>query len=311
MIKASILIPTFRRPALLPAAIRSALAQQGLPSDRFEVVVVDNCPDHSARKTVAPFLCEAGSRLRLVHEPQPGISHARNCAVRASRGRLVAFLDDDEVASSGWLAAIIATQEATGADAIFGPIQAMLPPDLHDQAFFQSFFSRDWRLGDRADVTGRAAHLGTNNSAFVRATCFATGEAFAPDLGTIGGEDSLFLRTLVRAGRRFAWSADALVAEVVPGERASYAYVRRRRFRSGQVRTLVSRRAGTPFEVAAWMGIGLAQAAVWGAAAAILAPVRRAGSAQAATRAAGGLGKLFWTRAFLFPMYGAGVVRTA
>jgi hypothetical protein len=59
------------------------------------------------------------------------------------------------------------------------------------------------------------------------------------------------------------------------------------------------------------MGIGLAQAVVWGAAAAILAPVRRAGSAQAATRAAGGLGKLFWTRAFLFPMYGAGVVRTA
>jgi succinoglycan biosynthesis protein ExoM len=311
MTDASILIPTFRRPALLTAAIRSALAQQGLPSDRYEVVVVDNCPDHSARGTVAPFLCAAGSRLRLVHEPRPGISHARNSAVRASRGRLVAFLDDDEVATPDWLAAIIATQGATGADAIFGPIQAVLPRNLPDRAFFQSFFSRDWRLDDRADVTGRAAHLGTNNSAFVRATCFATDEAFAPDLGTIGGEDSLLLRALVRAGRRFAWSADALVAEVVPDERANYAYVRRRRFRSGQIRTLVSRRAGSPFEVAAWMGVGLAQAAVWGATAAILAPVRRAGSAQAATRAAGGLGKLFWTRSFRFAMYGADVVHTA
>jgi regulator of PEP synthase PpsR (kinase-PPPase family) len=48
-----------------------------------------------ARATVARFQAEAGARLRLVHEPRPGISHARNTAVQTSRGRLLAFLDDE------------------------------------------------------------------------------------------------------------------------------------------------------------------------------------------------------------------------
>jgi hypothetical protein len=308
---ASILIPTFRRPALLTSALRSALGQRGIAPSDYEVVVVDNCPDHSARATVARFQAEAGARLRLVHEPRPGISHARNTAVQTSRGRLLAFLDDDEIAAPGWLAAMVATQRATGADAVFGPIQALVPPDVGDRGFFLSFFSRDWRLDDGVDVTDRAAGLGTNNSAFLRDTCFPPGVPFATDLGTVGGEDSLFLRTLVRTGRRFAWSADAAVAEVVPADRADHAYVRRRRFRSGQIRTLVAARTDGTLRALGWMGVGMAQTMLWGAATALLLPVHRTGAARAATRAAGGLGKVLWARTFLFPMYGATATRSA
>jgi hypothetical protein len=55
----------------------------------------------------------------------------------------------------------------------------------------------------------------------------------------------------------------------------------------------------------------MAQTMLWGAATALLLPVHRTGAARAATRAAGGLGKVLWARTFLFPMYGAAATRSA
>lgn len=49
MIDISVIIPTFRRPALLREAIASALAQEGVS---VEIVVVDDSPERSAREGV-------------------------------------------------------------------------------------------------------------------------------------------------------------------------------------------------------------------------------------------------------------------
>jgi glycosyltransferase involved in cell wall biosynthesis len=42
-------------------------------------------------------------------------------------GDLIAFLDDDEEASPGWLAALIETQRRYDADVVFGPVRARAP----------------------------------------------------------------------------------------------------------------------------------------------------------------------------------------
>ncbi|RIJ43461.1 glycosyltransferase, partial [Maribellus luteus] len=56
-----------------------------------------------------------------LHEPEPGVANARNAALAVAKGAMIAFLDDDEEAPPGWLAALIAAQARLGADAVFGP----------------------------------------------------------------------------------------------------------------------------------------------------------------------------------------------
>lgn len=82
----SIVITTRDRPTLLPAAIRSALDQT---LEELEVVVVDSASRH-------PVTVPRDPRLRVVRCDRPGTAAARNAGVRASRGRWIACLDDDD-----------------------------------------------------------------------------------------------------------------------------------------------------------------------------------------------------------------------
>ena len=81
-----VVIPTFRRPALLQRAVRSALAQEGAD---VHVVVVDDGGG-------LPPLPE-DSRLTAVSLPENTgrIGVVRNIAIGLSDSRFVAFLDDD------------------------------------------------------------------------------------------------------------------------------------------------------------------------------------------------------------------------
>lgn len=87
----SVIIPTRDRPALAVEAIRSALAQTYAHQ---EVVVVD---DGSIAPLTLPSEIAADPRVRMVRLNTPaGAGEARNAGVRASRGTLLAFLDDDD-----------------------------------------------------------------------------------------------------------------------------------------------------------------------------------------------------------------------
>jgi hypothetical protein len=94
-------MPTFNRWPLLGEAIESVFAQTF--SD-FELIVVD---DGSTDRTGAELI-RFGSRLRLLTQPNRGVSAARNLAVRHARGRYLAFLDSDDL----WLPRKLALQTA-------------------------------------------------------------------------------------------------------------------------------------------------------------------------------------------------------
>ncbi|MFZ5845644.1 MAG: glycosyltransferase family A protein [Patescibacteria group bacterium] len=99
--KISVLIITRNRANSLARCLRS-LTHQGLPPD--EVIVVDN---NSVDQT--PRVCTSfSSSLPLVYlkEKRLGIPYARNASIRVSRGEILAFLDDDCLASRNWLVQI-------------------------------------------------------------------------------------------------------------------------------------------------------------------------------------------------------------
>lgn len=87
----SIVIPTYKRPHLLPRAIASVLAQD---VNDFEVLVVDDEPNPEAAEAVAKI---DDQRVRYIaHEQNRGLSAARNTGIAAATSPYITFLDDDD-----------------------------------------------------------------------------------------------------------------------------------------------------------------------------------------------------------------------
>ena len=93
----SVIIPSYNRKELLARAIRSVLAQ-GV--NDFEVVVVDDGSTDGtselARECSVPI-------VKWVHQPNTGVSAARNRGVSVSAGEYLIFLDSDDELLPGYL----------------------------------------------------------------------------------------------------------------------------------------------------------------------------------------------------------------
>ena len=135
----SVVIPTFRRPALLREAIASVRAQTGV---EVELIVVDDSPEGSAAAVAGEF----ADSVRYLRNPEPtgGFpSVVRNLGWPLARGRFVHFLDDDDLVPEGHYAAAIAAFEAhPGVGVVFGRIEpfgdAPETQMRHERAFFRA-----------------------------------------------------------------------------------------------------------------------------------------------------------------------------
>lgn len=96
----SVIIPTFNRRSVIMDAVRSVLAQG---REDLEVIVVD---DGSTDGTCELFHT-CGEPLRYIYQENGGVSTARNRGVAESQGKLLAFLDSDDVWAPGKLTAQI------------------------------------------------------------------------------------------------------------------------------------------------------------------------------------------------------------
>ncbi|MGE5272129.1 MAG: glycosyltransferase family 2 protein [Thiohalocapsa sp.] len=290
MTEISIVIPSYRRPDMLERAVDSCLAQQGVDVP-FEIVVVDNDPAGSARPVIERLAARSAVPVRYLAEPRPGISHARNTGIANAAGRHLAFMDDDEEADPGWLAALIGTMRRYGGDVVKGPVL----PRLEDcNPYARKIYTRDARV---PTGTVLADATGTGNALFDRERCFAGNPTpFDPFLGLAGGGDTLFFRQLLRAGRKIVWCAEAVVRETVPPDRVLPRYVLRRRFRHGQVTTFVRMAAqpAQPAQVALWMAIGAAQMLLYAPAGALLWALKNERWLAMMGQAASGVGKVLW-----------------
>jgi succinoglycan biosynthesis protein ExoM len=240
---------TYRRKSV--ADTICSLAAQRLPDGtRLRVVVADNDDTPSAEDIVRKQCTAFGLDYRYVHAPARNISVARNAALDAATAPLVAFIDDDEVATPGWIAGLLECHATTAATIVFGPVQAIYgerpawlrEADLHS-------IRPAFRAGGTID-TGYTCNVLLDRAAMTppMRDC-----RFDPALGRSGGEDTFFFHHLYSLGARCAFTESALVHEPVPSHRGRLRWLLKRSFRSGQThaRVLLTTTAWRPRLIAA------------------------------------------------------------
>lgn len=102
----SVCIPTYKRPALLCIAVRSALEQEYAP---LEIVVSDDSPDDSAGAEIEAL--RAATRVSIRYrrnEPNLGQSANVDQLFRDARGTYLILLHDDDVLLPGAVARLMA-----------------------------------------------------------------------------------------------------------------------------------------------------------------------------------------------------------
>lgn len=291
MARVTVMIPTQRRPDGLAVAARSVFGQVGVDFAELELVIVDNDQVPSAKPVADALRKGAPCPVIYVNEKRPGVAFARNAGMARASGDFIAFLDDDEEAPSGWLAALLAAQERYDADVVFGPVKARAPAHIDQHRdYLERFFSR---IGP-AQAGVIDYHYGCGDSLIRRSALPDPVAPFAVERNFIGGEDDLLFGHMGAAGKRFAWEPAAWVWEDPVPSRLNLGYT-------------IQRAAAEPRDnlgVARWMLIGVGQAAVFGLVAAVKWAVRAKDRAEWLDRAARGLGKTFWWGPFKIQFYG-------
>src|SRR5262245_32502899 len=118
----SVIIPTLNRCTVLPEAVRS-IREQSISDEQYEIIVVDNGSSDSTGPVVEHLNGRTGKSIRYIWEPRRGLHWARHAGVRAAEGEVLAFTDDDAVATPGWLGSLIKAYADPRVGAAGGPIQ--------------------------------------------------------------------------------------------------------------------------------------------------------------------------------------------
>ena len=213
---------TYRRDHL-SLTLESILKQERVSQD-FQVIVVDNDEQDSAKSLVEPFIARYGSRVRYVHAPFGNISIARNAVLDNTQTRWLAFIDDDEIAAYDWLSQLAGHSKK--ADIVLGPCQAIYGDDAPAWASICDFHSNT----AKHDLWNAY----TSNVLIDMDVVRRTASRFDLRLGKTGGEDTFFFKHLKANGATIAYAENALVFEGVAPSRTNLRWVLRRKYRSGQ-----------------------------------------------------------------------------
>lgn len=195
----SVVVPTWRRPALLRRCLDALLAQTLHPS-LYEIVIADDAPEEAVRGLVERASAQARCTLQYVAvRATQGAAGARNAGWRAARGEIIAFTDDDTVPDRNWLLEGLRAL-VDGASAATGRVEMPLPEHPTD-------YEKD--------------AAGLTRAEFVTANCFVRRDV----LERIGGFDERFTSAwredsdlhfrLLEAGCRIERAPDAIVVHPV------------------------------------------------------------------------------------------------
>jgi glycosyltransferase involved in cell wall biosynthesis len=216
----SVVVCTWNRRALLEGALTALVDQQDAPP--HEVLVVDNASPDDSAALIQRIACRH-PQVRHIYEGRQGLAFARNAAVSAARGSILAFTDDDVRVGKQWVARVAEANARWPAAACIGgpvlpewpgPAPAWLTPRQWAPLGIQDYGAAPFRVD-----AGRPVCLIGANLALRRSALEAIG-GFNPAVQRVGAsggstEDHELHVRLWRAGFHGMYAPDVGVAAVV------------------------------------------------------------------------------------------------
>ena len=247
----TVAICTYNRCESLAETLTSLRSLEVPPNVQWEIVVVDNNSKDRTKHVVEEFARTAPTTTRYLFESTPGLSHARNKAVRETSGEFLLFTDDDVILEPDWLQTTLDAFRHYDADCVGGKV---LPVWLGERPAW---------LGDQLlnvlamlDYGDQVIELGRNgddrclfgaNFAFRRTALNAAG-SFNVELGRKGnfgaGEDKEIQERIRKAGGRIVYEAHSMVGHKVDSTRLKKSYFRRWYYSAGRDRARFTRPSG-------------------------------------------------------------------
>jgi glycosyltransferase involved in cell wall biosynthesis len=211
--------------------LRSLLQQkvQDAPID-LHLLIVDNSAAGAEREVVVKQRQSASLPLSYVHQPTPGIPNARNAALNAIETLSpdwIAFIDDDEIAPSDWIARLHAVALHSGADVASGKV-VQFPTSYEAQSG-----AENWQVPSSFGEVRRRLTCPTSNVIFRASYVLGNAGLRFDESMRHGGSDVEFFMRAGQKGARIFHVKDAVVFEEYPSERKTLAYESKRAFRVG------------------------------------------------------------------------------
>jgi GT2 family glycosyltransferase len=117
--RVSVVVCTYNGGRTLEQCLRSL---EALDYPDCEVIVVnDGSTDNTADILARWQMDHRQSPLKVIHQPNKGLSTARNAGLQAATGALIAYTDDDCFADPDWLTHLVDQLLRSGAAAVGGP----------------------------------------------------------------------------------------------------------------------------------------------------------------------------------------------
>jgi len=225
----SVVICTYRRYDALQQTVQTLLASRGFRETPCEVVIVENTPESRREPIAIPDL----PNVRVVVCEDVGLSNARNFGIRATRGEVVAFLDDDALVCDDWCKVLLAAFADPEISVVGGKVVPLFPteqlPAWYDNKLSGYLSCIDW--GPRTRHLAAGEWIVGANMAF-RRSVFDTYGLFGTELGRKGSASLLSneeIALLEKVGMtRVLYVPDASVQHMIPMDRVTPKWFRRR-----------------------------------------------------------------------------------
>ncbi|OCA69880.1 hypothetical protein BBH99_03575 [Chryseobacterium contaminans] len=201
----SVIVPTYNRVDTLHKCLQH-LEDQSIGIDNYEVIVVDDCSRDETPKFIEDYVSKSKNVKYIRNQTNLGLATTRNVGIRASKGDILMFLDNDLLISNTFLEAHIDLYKANNNKniAIVSDVTYQ-PKDLDKTNFGRFIQSR--AIGYRAEKYMQGIDLADLPSNFFagggssckREDAFKIG-LFEEGLKKYGSEDEVFGYRLKKAG---------------------------------------------------------------------------------------------------------------
>lgn len=227
----TIAVATRNRAGYLRQLLASLESIEKPPALDYEVLLILNACTDSSREVAQSF--QDRLPVRIIEEPRIGVSSARNAAIDAAQGEVIAWLDDDVVIEPGWFHGYMNAFRTHGDVGIFGgAIEPLFEGEVAPWCektwpMFSDVFAVRRPPAD-APIDPQDLPYGANFAVRTELQrCFRFDEKLGRR-GTYlihGMEETNMVKQMLASGARGRWTPDARVQHAAPAYRRTRRYL--------------------------------------------------------------------------------------